>query len=163
MTIGIAAMCTAEVLGDCVIVAHDTQISRAFTSSSHAQKSDMVGGRWLALLAANDVSHATELMAEIKLRFGGDSDTSYPAAAREALAESRDALMLRMTKGLLPAGLSLDRFYSDGKGILPDWAFRDIWGRLSDFRLECELLIAGLGGNGGVGNAHLFTVGADLH
>lgn len=156
MTIGIAALCSAEKLGDCVIVSHDTQLSRPFTSSSHAQKSDMVGGKWLALLAANDVSHATELMAEIKARFG--SDTSFPAAVRDALAEARSALMLRMTNDLLPVGMPLDRFYSDGKAILPDWAYRDIWSRLTDFRLECELLIAGIGGSG---HAHLFTIGAD--
>lgn len=158
MTVCIAALCQDEKNRPAIMCATDSEISNAFTSSQFHLKTDPLPGRWTAMLSAGNIGHAEALLTEVGMRLTRFDAGDFNIVLRE-LDEARQSVLARLVAySALPPGLTLDRYYSEGQQILPDWAYQSIWRALTQFRLDCDLLIAGLDSSG---RAHLVTVGEE--
>jgi hypothetical protein len=164
VTVCIAAHCSDKarktdqsVIACCM----DAELSRGFTSSGPHLKWERLSAKLAAMLAAEDLAHADALLNEIRERildterfsidagiepYGGP-EIARPMALADLmslLSQARAALTERLASDTcLPPGLSLDRFYTEGRKILSPTAYHDVWSRLSDFYLQCDLLIVG--------------------
>jgi len=162
VTVGIAALCTSVKGGDTIICATDTQFSRGFTSSLlHLKTEQLMGTHWMVLLAADDLTHATDLIDELDRLFVEarleSKDTRDLAVTEAVLAQSQRAVRLKYAERYLPPGFSLERFYSEGQTLLPDVTYQSIWRSLMR-PLACDLLVAGIDN---VGYGAMLTVGED--
>lgn len=160
MTVGIAAICRTSSLGDTVICVADTKFSHGFTSSGRHFKFQTFGPKWQAALAANDLQHAEDLLDEInRLLFASPHSKDSVHDLKDILDTARDTVRKRIGAQSLPSGLSLDEFLANGKSMLPDWAYTEIWNTLKRTRLQCELLVFGVDKEKSV---HLLSVGEDI-
>jgi len=128
------------------------------------------------MLAASDLAHADALLLEIRESILNIEIEAINAGAKPydgpeivgpiaftnlmlLLGEARAALIRRLASDTcLPPGLSLDRFYTEGRKLLSTQAYYDVWTRLSDFRLQCDLLIVGFDK---YATPHIVTVGEE--
>jgi len=119
-------------------------------------KREYLAGKWNALFAADDLSHAEALLEEAKVELS-KVDVGKFAQVLSALRIAREAVLVRLAgDASLPPGLSLGDFYQEGRKILSDLAYQDVWSRLAKFKLACDLLIFGFDD---AGSAHIAVVG----
>jgi hypothetical protein len=159
VTVGIAAKCRTTNLADTLICVADTEFSHGFTSSGRHFKFQTLGGKWLAMLAANDLQDAEDLLDEINGLLAADASNRDSAhSMKNVLSLARDQVRAHIAGRALPPGLSLQEYLLNGKANLPDWAYTEIWNALKRSRLQCELLVVGVDTAHYV---HLLSVGED--
>jgi hypothetical protein len=157
VTVGIAARCQTDELQDTIICAADTQLSQGFTSSLGHLKFAFLGGGWLSLISANDLEHANRLISAIAEEMLGADEIKFVESLQAVLNRARETLRPQIAaEEALPPGLTLERFYSEGRTILPPEPYIQIWNALSRSRLDCELLVTGFDSRG---DGHILTVG----
>jgi hypothetical protein len=156
MTVCIAALCQDDDSKPAIIYAADTELSRRFTHSLIHLKREYLAGKWNALLAADDLAHVEALLDEAKVQLPKIDIGKY-AQVLSALRAAREAVLVRLAgDASLPPGFSLNDYYQDGRRILSESAYQDVWGRLAKFKLGCDLLVFGFDDSG---HAHLAVVG----
>jgi len=164
VTVGIAALCRTSDLGDTVVVAADTQVSRGFTSSLSAFKLQILSGRWLSIMAGNNLGHADRLVSAIssglhRALINVSGVDEYPTVMQVLRTARADVALQVACEDALPPGMTLQEFYANGKANLPEGVSMSIWDTLNQSRPDCNLLVAGVDD---LGRAHIATVGLDL-
>ncbi|HZP56025.1 MAG TPA: hypothetical protein VFC53_00565 [Dehalococcoidia bacterium] len=123
---------------DAVVVTADTMLSQGqFITSRYHAKIHYVGRKWLAL-ASGPTSITDSLLGRITKRLRDEEPNDVPAMASEVWDEVRG---MEAVGRHFPPGLTLERFYREGKAILPESVFERLEKELEDTQLDGASLI----------------------
>ena len=165
MTICIAAICDRRD-DPKIVLCSDKRLDYGQVGSAEiGKKMGYVSRHCLALLAANNVTHAYELVAEYAHRF---QSFDRMLTLEELCAPPRILKKRYMEQAVqMRLGMALDELKESGQRILPPEVYSRMWNELESIKLECELILAAFSSgkpylfsfaDGGVHPDHPFAV-----
>jgi hypothetical protein len=145
MTVCIAAICTS---GDdnAVITVSDSKVSMGgyFSADKMAYKTEPVLGSWMALMAGDDISHATpilEMMAIAKTMLPTLTLDEITSLAKSSYRKQR--AIVAEDRFLSPYNMTLDEFKSSGRDVFLQETHAEIIRSIRDCDLKLEILFGG--------------------
>src|SRR5438552_1342298 len=77
MTVRVAAPCVDDGESSTIVIATDTELSQQFTHSELHTKHERIAHNWLAMLSADDLSHAEALIGEAQAELTACDTTDF--------------------------------------------------------------------------------------
>jgi 20S proteasome alpha/beta subunit len=140
--------------GNAIVLVADKMIGMGYVESElEITKMRQLHNEWWMLFAGDDIAPVFDIVDYAKARLNQDAAASIGEvqdAVRTAFAQKR--IECAETLYLSPIGWDMSRFNSEGSQLLPN--FPEIQGKIDDFTLGIELLVAGFD----IGKGYIFTL-----